>query len=297
MPARRRRRSRSRSSRRCQPGRACRCSFAVAGLSATIPDDVIARTGTLEFASGDGPKEVVIEVVGDDAVEGPEAFRLVLSGARPRTGGRCSRRQPARDHRRRRRRGAADSDADTYPDSDPNPTPDPTPTPTPPTPNPTPNPTPTPTPTPTPPADHAPTVDAGSRTGGPEGAAVGLDATANDADAGDTLTMRWTYQAGSDVDSGATCTFERASRVDTSIVCTDDGTYTASLTVTDAAGHAASDDVTVVVANADPGVHISAPSDSRPSGSARWWPCRPTLPIRAARTPPPAASTGARDDG
>src|SRR5262249_53235934 len=49
--------------------------------------------------------------------------------------------------------------------------------------------------------------------------------------------------------------------VDTTIACTDDGTITATLTVTDPAGQSASDTVTVTVANVAPTVDVTAPQD------------------------------------
>ena len=58
---------------------------------------------------------------------------------------------------------------------------------------------------------------------------------------------KWTYAAAAGVDDGASCAFTDANRADTSISCTDDGTYTVTLT-----SGTASDTATVTVTNAAP---------------------------------------------
>lgn len=104
-----------------------------------------------------------------------------------------------------------------------------------------------------------PTVGAGSDVSGNEGAAIALDATVTDPD-GDTVTQTWTYVAVT-ADAGASCTFADASAVDTTITCTDDGTYTATLTANDGNNPPVSDSAMVTVSNVAPTVTITAPSD------------------------------------
>jgi hypothetical protein len=48
-------------------------------VTANVPDDVAAASGTLVFAAGEGTKQVTVDVQGDLAVEPDEAFRLVLA--------------------------------------------------------------------------------------------------------------------------------------------------------------------------------------------------------------------------
>ena len=53
--------------------------YAVAGVTANVPADVAAASGTLTFAPGETSKQVTVQVAQDTAVEGDEAFRLALS--------------------------------------------------------------------------------------------------------------------------------------------------------------------------------------------------------------------------
>jgi uncharacterized repeat protein (TIGR01451 family) len=107
-----------------------------------------------------------------------------------------------------------------------------------------------------------PSVDAGAGVSGDEGSAVALDGTVSDADVGDTVTTGWTYTAGVGVDAGATCSFGSAASVDTTITCTDDGTYTLTLTANDGVNAAVADTVTLTVANVAPTVTSLAPSSN-----------------------------------
>lgn len=52
--------------------------YSVGGLSATVPDDVEAATGTLEFGPGSGSQQVTVNVVGDSTPETQEVFRLAF---------------------------------------------------------------------------------------------------------------------------------------------------------------------------------------------------------------------------
>ena len=82
------------------------------------------------------------------------------------------------------------------------------------------------------PTNTAPNASAGGPYSGTEGAAIALDGTATD-DQGDALTLAWTYTAGADVDSGATCSFDDPTVGDPGFTCTDNGTYTVTLTADD----------------------------------------------------------------
>jgi hypothetical protein len=52
--------------------------YHVAGVTATVPGDVAAASGTLVFGAGETSKSVTVQVQGDRDVEGDEAFRLAL---------------------------------------------------------------------------------------------------------------------------------------------------------------------------------------------------------------------------
>jgi hypothetical protein len=86
------------------------------------------------------------------------------------------------------------------------------------------------------PADVAPAVAIDSvDPSGDEGSPILLKATVTD-DGASTLTLAWTYQKKSGADDGASCSFGSPTSEDTTITCTDDGVYTATLTATDAVG-------------------------------------------------------------
>jgi uncharacterized repeat protein (TIGR01451 family) len=110
------------------------------------------------------------------------------------------------------------------------------------------------------PPNTAPSVEAGGPYAGPEGASVALDATVGDPDAADTVTSTWSWTPGAGVDSGAACSFADASAVDTSVTCTDDGSYALTLSASDG-GPAVTDTAVLTVGNADPTVAVSAPAD------------------------------------
>ncbi len=99
--------------------------------------------------------------------------------------------------------------------------------------------------------NRPPTVDAGPNVSGSEGSAIPLDGTVSDPD-GTAFTVKWTYTAGAGVDTGTTCSFGNDTAVDTTITCTDDGTFTAKLEATDSFGAKSSDITTVTVSNANP---------------------------------------------
>ncbi|HJQ73752.1 MAG TPA: PKD domain-containing protein [Gaiellaceae bacterium] len=109
-------------------------------------------------------------------------------------------------------------------------------------------------------SNAAPIVDAGPPASGAEGSAIALSGSVTDTDGPSPTTIMWTYAAGAGVDVGATCSFADASSPSTTITCTDDGTYTATLTASDGLNPPASDSTTVTVTNATPSVTIDSPA-------------------------------------
>lgn len=111
-----------------------------------------------------------------------------------------------------------------------------------------------------PPPNEPPVVNAGPDVTGDEGAAVALGGSASDPE-GDPLTIAWSVIPGAGVDAGATCTFANPASPTTSITCTDDGLYTATLTASDGINPPVSDSTSVTLANVAPQVSITAPAD------------------------------------
>jgi hypothetical protein len=109
--------------------------------------------------------------------------------------------------------------------------------------------------------DLPPVVDAGPDMTGDEGASIALRGSATD-DRG-TPTSTWTYTAGPDVDPGATCAFGDAHAPTTTISCTDDGTFTVTLTAGDGVNTPVRDTAQVRLANVPPQVHMVAPQPWR----------------------------------
>ncbi|MGZ4319296.1 MAG: PKD domain-containing protein, partial [Gaiellaceae bacterium] len=93
---------------------------------------------------------------------------------------------------------------------------------------------------------------------GSEGSAIALSGSVTDPDG--PVSSSWTYTAGLGVDPGATCAFADASSPATTITCTDDGKYTATLSADDGSGPVTSS-ASVDVANAQPSVSITSPTD------------------------------------
>jgi hypothetical protein len=110
--------------------------------------------------------------------------------------------------------------------------------------------------------DVAPVVDAGPPASGAEGSPIALSGSVDDPDT-PSPTISWSYAPLSGVDPGATCSFASPSSPSTTITCTDDGIYTATLTANDGTNPPASDSTTVTVSNATPSVDITSP----PAGS------------------------------
>jgi hypothetical protein len=113
----------------------------------------------------------------------------------------------------------------------------------------------------------APDVDAGPDKAGAEGSTITLDATVGDTEP---VTTTWKATAGAGVDAGASCTFGDPGAVDTTVRCTDDGTWTLELTGDDGVNPVVKDTAVLTVTNAAPGVTITAPAagSTTPTGTA-----------------------------
>nr|WP_238419663.1 choice-of-anchor L domain-containing protein [Streptomyces taklimakanensis] len=106
-----------------------------------------------------------------------------------------------------------------------------------------------------------PVNDPGGPYSGAEGSAVALDATASDVN-GDPLTHKWTYEPVSGVDTGAVCSFEDDSALETAITCTDDGEYRLTLTTDDGVNAPVSNTADLTVTNVAPAIgEVSTPVD------------------------------------
>ena len=98
---------------------------------------------------------------------------------------------------------------------------------------------------------------------GAEGSAIQLSATATDAEH-DPLSYHWTATAGANVDAGATCAFSNDSILTPSISCTDDGTWTLTLTVSDNVNIDVVAHGTLTVSNANPTAALTLTPGSIP---------------------------------
>lgn len=93
--------------------------------------------------------------------------------------------------------------------------------------------------------NQAPSVDAAGPYSGSEGSPISLsDATATDPD-NDALDLTWSSASGK-------CTFSNTKVLNPTVTCTDNGSYTVTLTADDGHGHAPSSNATVNVSNANP---------------------------------------------
>jgi hypothetical protein len=101
-----------------------------------------------------------------------------------------------------------------------------------------------------------PKVSAGGPYSGNEGSAIQLNGSVS----ADAQTKSWSYTKGPDVDVGATCGFGSATSPSTTFTCTDDGTYTVTLTASDGTNPPATSSQVVSVANVVPSVKITSPS-------------------------------------
>ncbi|HEY7737042.1 MAG TPA: hypothetical protein VH813_09640 [Candidatus Limnocylindrales bacterium] len=108
--------------------------------------------------------------------------------------------------------------------------------------------------------DLPPTVDAGPDAEFPEGTSWIQQGSASDPE-GEALTTAWSFQAGADVDPGAQCIFANPESTGTVVTCTDDGTYTLTLTASDGVNPPVSDTAQVTMTNVGPSVEIAAPAE------------------------------------
>ena len=107
------------------------------------------------------------------------------------------------------------------------------------------------------PSNVAPVVTVNPAAGN-EGAAINLTGTVSDGD-GDFLFLSWTVTPDAGVDAGASCLIVGDTTLTPTITCSDNGTYTATLTATGDAAGAVSANATVTVGNVDPAVVVSTP--------------------------------------
>ncbi|GAB1515136.1 choice-of-anchor P family protein [Actinophytocola sp. KF-1] len=105
-----------------------------------------------------------------------------------------------------------------------------------------------------------PTVDPSGPYAGQEGTPVAIAGLVTDPD-GPALTTQWTATPASGVDAGATCAFGAASAVDTTVTCTDDGTWTLRLTADDGLNPPVAATTELTLTNVAPGVTIDSPAD------------------------------------
>jgi hypothetical protein len=102
------------------------------------------------------------------------------------------------------------------------------------------------------PSNVAPVVSVDSAAGD-EGSSIGLSGTATDADS-DWLFFSWAVVPLAGVDAGATCSLTNDTTLSPTVICSDDGTYTITLTATgDPSGPVAVSD-TLTISNVAPTV-------------------------------------------
>jgi hypothetical protein len=138
--------------------------------------------------------------------------------------------------------------------------------------------------------DRAPAVGAGLDVTGNEGSGILLGGSVSDLEGPPVTT--WSYVAGADVDPGATCSFGDASAPATTFSCTDDGTFTVTLTADDGTNSPVSDSATVHVNNVSPAIENDA-SSATPPGPDPWSVFRAgtAVPLRVAYSDPGSNDT------
>lgn len=133
------------------------------------------------------------------------------------------------------------------------------------------------------PGDLPPTVDAGPPVTGDEGAAIQLLGSASD----DTSTPRvtWSYTPVSGADPGTSCAFADPASPRTTLTCTDNGVFRATITASDGVNAGVSDSTLVTVRNVAPTLSMTGP--------APWQVFRAgtPVPLKASFTDPGANDT------
>ena len=107
----------------------------------------------------------------------------------------------------------------------------------------------------------APIVAAGGPYSGLEGASIAVDGTVTNEPGTDTVTTTWSATPGAGVDAGATCSFSNPAAIDTTVSCTDDGTWQLSLAASDGVNTQVVANATLTLSNANPSVAIASPVD------------------------------------
>lgn len=107
------------------------------------------------------------------------------------------------------------------------------------------------------PGDQPPSVDAGPPAGGDEGSAITLLGSASDPDG--TPSVSWSYTPVSGVDAGTSCSFADPGSARTTITCTDDGVFRATLSASDGVNPTVSDSTLVTVRNVPPRLTLTGP--------------------------------------
>jgi hypothetical protein len=96
-----------------------------------------------------------------------------------------------------------------------------------------------------------PVAVAGDPYAGTEGGAIQLNGSATDAGSNDPVTYLWTANT-SGIDAGGACTFDDATKKNAKVTCTDDGSFTLTLTASDDDGGTGTSSATLIVQNANP---------------------------------------------
>jgi len=108
------------------------------------------------------------------------------------------------------------------------------------------------------PFNAPPNVEAGGPYSGNEGSVINIVGTAIDAEE-NVLTDLWSYTPDVDVDDGAYCIFGDQTALETTITCTDDGTFNLMLSVGDGINNPVQSITTLTVHNVYPNVTINQP--------------------------------------
>lgn len=111
-----------------------------------------------------------------------------------------------------------------------------------------------------PPPNAPPVVAAGETGHAAEGAQIPIRGMAHDPD-GDALALVWNVAPATGADPGAECAIATPSTLETTVTCTDDGSYQLTLTASDSHNPPVRSTVALTIANAAPTVQITSPAD------------------------------------